>query len=121
MANAMAPGDRIEFSTIADREPLKLPGNGRMIIWPVFALELWDIGRAMARTVIPAPQGVSLLPDVPNWTWHEYGMRVGFWRLKKMFEALKIRPTVTLNARVCENYPKVADACLEAGWEFNAH
>jgi peptidoglycan/xylan/chitin deacetylase (PgdA/CDA1 family) len=48
-------------------------------------------------------------------------MRVGFWRLKKMMDSLSVRPTVTLNARVCEDYPEVAGACLEAGWEFNAH
>lgn len=121
MAEPMAPAERIEFSAITDRDPLTLPGGARMIIWPVFALEVWDIGRAMARTVIPPPQAQPLLPDVPNWTWHEYGMRVGFWRLKAMLEALEVRPTVTLNARVCEDYPKVAAACLEAGWEFNAH
>ncbi|TMH71175.1 MAG: polysaccharide deacetylase, partial [Betaproteobacteria bacterium] len=88
---------------------------------PVFALEVWDIGRAMARTVLPPPQHQPLIPDVPNWTWHEYGMRVGFWRLKRMFQALGVSPTVTLNARVCLEYPEVAAACKEMGWEFNAH
>jgi peptidoglycan/xylan/chitin deacetylase (PgdA/CDA1 family) len=48
-------------------------------------------------------------------------MRVGFWRLKRMMEGLKISPTVTLNARVCETYPQVAQACVDAGWELNAH
>jgi peptidoglycan/xylan/chitin deacetylase (PgdA/CDA1 family) len=48
-------------------------------------------------------------------------MRVGFWRIKRMLEALKINPTVTLNARVCETYPAVAQACADAGWELNAH
>ena len=75
----------------------------------------------MARTVIPPPQGQVLLPDVPNWTWHEYGMRVGFWRLKRMYERLGIAPTVTLNARVCETYPPVVQACVDSGWELNAH
>jgi peptidoglycan/xylan/chitin deacetylase (PgdA/CDA1 family) len=28
---------------------------------------------------------------------------------------------VTLNARVCLEYPEVAAACREMGWEFNAH
>jgi allantoinase len=28
---------------------------------------------------------------------------------------------VTLNARTCENYPQVVGACLENGWELNAH
>ena len=48
-------------------------------------------------------------------------MRVGFWRMKRMLEGLKISPTVTLNARVCETYPQVAQACVDAGWELNAH
>ena len=48
-------------------------------------------------------------------------MRVGFWRIKRMLDDLGIRPTVTLNAKVCEDYPEVAGACLESGWEFNAH
>jgi allantoinase len=91
------------------------------VLWPVLALEDWDISRPMARMVITPPQGQPMLPDVPNWSWHEYGMRVGFWRLKRMYERLGITPTVTLNARVCETYPTVVEACLEGNWELNAH
>jgi peptidoglycan/xylan/chitin deacetylase (PgdA/CDA1 family) len=75
----------------------------------------------MARQVIPAPTGVPLLPDVPNWAWHEYGMRVGFWRFKSLYDSLNIKPTLALNARVCIDYPRVAQACLDAGWEFMGH
>jgi peptidoglycan/xylan/chitin deacetylase (PgdA/CDA1 family) len=75
----------------------------------------------MARMVITPPQGEPMLPDHPNWSWHEYGMRVGFWRLKRVLERLKVTPTVTLNARVCETYPQVAQACVDNGWELNAH
>ena len=92
-----------------------------MVLWPLIALEEWDISRAMARTVLPPPQHQPMIPDVPNWTWHEYGMRVGFWRLKKMFDQLEIRPPVTMNAMACLNYPRVIDACRDSGWEFNAH
>jgi allantoinase len=58
---------------------------------------------------------------VPNWSWHEYGMRVGVWRFFELFDRLKIRPTVSINARVCDDYPRVARACHEAGWEFMGH
>jgi len=75
----------------------------------------------MARTVIPPPQGGALLPDVPNWSWHEYGMRVGFWRLREVSQRLGVTPTVTLNARVCLSYPQVVEACMASGWELNAH
>ena len=117
----MKPGDRLPYSGIDDRKPLSMPGDARMIIWPVLALEVWDITRAMARMVLPPPQGVPMIPDAPNWSWHEYGMRVGFWRVKRMLDELDIRPTVTLNARTCLEYPRVATACLDSGWEFNAH
>ncbi len=117
----MLPRERLDFSPITERAPLILPDSARMILWPVLALEEWDIARPMARMVISPPQGQPMLPDAPNWTWHEYGMRVGFWRLRKLFEQLGLSPTVTLNARVCETYPKVVEACLASRWELNAH
>src|SRR5262245_13028777 len=117
----MIPKERLEFSPIEGRPPLRLPEGVRMVVWPVIALEDWDVARPMARTVIPPPQGQVLVPDVPNWSWHEYGMRVGFWRLKRMLERLNISATVTLNAKVCETYPQVIEACIDNGWELNAH
>ena len=117
----MLPRERLPFSPITDRPPLALPGGARLVLWPVLALEEWDIARPMARTVIPPPQGPPLIPDVANWSWHEYGMRVGFWRLHRMFTRLGISPTVTINAKVCESYPQVVTACLDSGWELTAH
>jgi allantoinase len=117
----MEPGQRLAFSPIDHRPALKFPDAIRLVIWPVLSLEHWDISRPMARTVITPPQGQILLPDVANWSWHEYGMRVGFWRLKRLLERLGVSPTVTLNARVCETYPSVVEACVDNGWELNAH
>jgi allantoinase len=119
--NAMTPGERIDYSPIVDRPKLKLPGGARMIVWPLLALEVWDVHRAMPRMVLAPPQGQPLVPDIPNWSWHEYGMRVGVWRLLRIFDDLGVRPCVTLNARACEDYPRVVQAILERGWELNAH
>jgi peptidoglycan/xylan/chitin deacetylase (PgdA/CDA1 family) len=91
------------------------------VVWTIVNLEVWDIAKPMARQVLPAPTGAVLLPDVPNWSWHEYGMRVGFWRFKKLYDRLGIRPTLSINARVCLDYPRVAQACKDAGWEFMGH
>jgi len=121
MRSTMQPRDRLPYSAIAKRPPLRFPDGVRLVVWPVLALEEWDISRPMARMVISPPQGVPQLPDMPNWSWHEYGMRVGFWRLRKMFSELRATPTVTLNAKVCETYPEVIGACVESGWELNAH
>lgn len=115
------PRDRLPYSPIDRRPPLRFPDGIRLVVWPLLALEEWDLSRPMARMVISPPQGQPQLPDLPNWSWHEYGMRVGFWRLKKMFERLNISPTVTLNAKVCETYQQVIEACMANGWELNAH
>ena len=118
---SMQPRERGPFSAIVDRPPLKLPGDARVVVWTIVNLEVWDIAKPMARQVLPAPAGTVLLPDVPNWSWHEYGMRVGFWRFKALYERLGIRPTLSINARVCLDYPRVAHACKDAGWEFMGH
>ena len=115
------PRERVAYSAIVDRPRLKLPAGKRIIVWTIVNLEVWDISRPMARQVLPPPTGASLLPDVPNWSWHEYGMRVGFWRFHALYRRLKIRPTLAINARVCVDYPRVAQACLDAGWEFMGH
>jgi allantoinase len=117
----MIPRERTPFSAIVDRPPLKLPGGARVVVWTIVNLEVWDIAKPMARQVLPAPTGVPLLPDVPNWSWHEYGMRVGVWRFLDLFKRHAIKPTLSINARVCVDYPRVAQACHEAGWEFMGH
>jgi len=117
----MLPRERVAYSPIVERPPLALPNGARIAVWTIVNLEVWDISRPMARQVIPAPTGQVLLPDVPNWTWHEYGMRVGFWRFKALYDRLGIRPTLSINARVCLDYPQVAAACRDAGWEFMGH
>ena len=117
----MIPRERAPFSAIVDRPPLKLPGNARIAIWSIVNLEVWDITRPMPRPFLSPPSGQPLLPDVPNWSWHEYGMRVGVWRFFKLFKELAIRPTVSINARVCEDYERVAAEARDAGWEFMAH
>jgi len=117
----MQPRDRAPYSAIVDRPPLALPDGARLVVWTIVNLEVWDIARPMARQIIPPPTGASLLPDVPNWSWHEYGMRVGVWRFFDLFSRLNIRPTLSINARVCQDYQRVAAAARDAGWEFMGH
>ena len=117
----MKPRDRIAFSAIVDRPALRLPAGIRLVVWPIINLEEWEIERPMARQVLPAPTGVPLLPDVPNWSWHEYGMRVGVWRFLDAFDRVGAKGTLSINAKVVESYPRVAQAALERGWEFMGH
>ena len=115
------PKDRVPYSAIIDRPPLALPGGARMVIWTIVNVEEWDIERPMPRSVLSPPMGQPLMPDLPNWAWHEYGMRVGFWRLLDCLKRFDIPVTLAINGSVCATYPRVASAALEAGWEFIGH
>src|SRR6202165_4378470 len=75
------PRERFGYSSPFTRPPLMLPDQARMIVWSVVNIEEWDITRPMARQLSQPPMGQTPIPDMPNWTWYEYGMRVGFWRL----------------------------------------
>ena len=115
------PRDRLPYSAIVDRPPLRLPGGARLVLWTIVNVEEWSIERAMPRTVLPPPLGQPLLPDLPNWARHEYGMRVGFWRFVEVLKEFRVTPTLAINGSVCSNYPRVAKEALDRGWEFMGH
>ena len=117
----MKPRERAAYSAIVDRPPLRLPQGLRLVIWPVVNLEVWEIERPMARQVLPAPTGIAVSPDLPNWAWHEYGMRVGVWRFFDAFDRFGIPSTLSINANVVDVYPRVAAAARERKWEFMGH
>jgi peptidoglycan/xylan/chitin deacetylase (PgdA/CDA1 family) len=121
MTGMRLPHERFDYSPIAGRKPWKLPRGARIAVWTIVNVEEWDIEKAMARQYLTAPQGVATVPDVPNWAWHDYGMRVGFWRLLDALTKRKLRATASINASVCQSYRPVAQAMLDAGWEFMGH
>lgn len=118
---AMRPEQRLHYRATVDRPKVTLPGGKSVAVWPVVNIEHWLIENPMPRQVLVAPTGATLLPDLPNWAWHEYGMRVGFWRFLDAFERRGIRPTLSINGSVCTAYPRVARAAHDAGWEFMGH
>ena len=98
----MALSDRIPYQAQVDRPKLTLPGGKRLAVWVILNVEEWRIENAMPRTVLSPPMGQPLLPDVPNWSWHEYGMRAGFWRqFKALTDAQDSRRRSRINGNVC--------------------
>ena len=117
----MALSDRIPYQAIVDRPELRLPDGARVAVWVILNAEEWRIERAMPRTVLPPPMGQPLLPDVPNWSWHEYGMRSGFWRQWQALTDRDLPVTFAINGSICASYPRVAEAGRDAGWEPMGH
>src|SRR4026208_1591956 len=115
------PKERVPYSAIVERPPLKLPGDGRLAVWTIVNVEEGSIERNMPRTVLPPPYGQPLMPDLPNWAWHEYGMRVGVWRFLQALNKFNLEARLAINGSVCKSSPRVAEAGLKAGWEFMGH
>ena len=117
----MALSDRIPYQAIVDRPKLKLPNGKRMAVWVCVNIEEWRIEGPMPRMVLSPPMGQPLLPDVPNWSWHEYGMRTGYWRFIDSLKNRNIKPTLALNGVVVDVYPKAVEEALKLEWELMGH
>jgi peptidoglycan/xylan/chitin deacetylase (PgdA/CDA1 family) len=117
----MLPNDRIAYSPVSERPPLKLPDGARLALWVIVNVEEWDPTQPMPRTVLTPPAGGSPMPDVPNWAWHEYGNRVGFWRFIEVFDALAIPAVLAINGSALAAYPPIVRAAVQRKWEFMGH
>src|SRR5262245_36818807 len=117
----MLPNERLAYSPISQRPPLALPRNKRLAFWVIVNVEEWDICRPMPRTVITPPAGGAPEPDIPNWAWHEYGNRVGFWRLLEVFDEFDVPATLAVHGCAIAAYEPIARAARDRGWEFMGH
>lgn len=113
---------RIPFQMASERAPLTGPGGKNLIVHIVMNIEYWPIDRPMPRGIIPAPHGATPAPpDVPNFSWVEYGMRCGMPRILKMLDAKGLPCSAFMNAQVADVYPSLMGAVTDAGWELVGH
>jgi peptidoglycan/xylan/chitin deacetylase (PgdA/CDA1 family) len=114
----MSTNPRIPFSLSSQRARLAPPASGPLIVHVVVNIENWRFDHGMPRKLLPAPHGAEAIPDIPNFSWAEYGMRCGMPRLFETFGRRGIPVTCALNAGVIDTYPALAEAVRKAGWEF---
>ena len=108
--------NRAPYLPIHKRPRLRLPNDAKIAVWTIVNVENWSPTGPMPRTVLPPPMGNPLLPDVPNWAWHEYGMRVGFWRFLETLNARNLKATFAVNGSACTLYGEACQAALDAGF-----
>lgn len=95
--------------------------GGSVAVHVVLNVEVWPYDRPMPRRIIPAPHGTDDVPDVPNFSWVEYGMRVGLPRLVAALTERAIPAGVSMNAAVADAYPQAVQLLAGTGWEFIGH
>ena len=109
---------RFDYSPIADREPLRFPDGARVAVWVIPNIEHfhWDKPSTSVTAVT-----AHLKPDVLNYSWRDFGVRVGIWRMMEVMERHGVKGTVALNSEVCGQYPRIVEAGNDLGWEWMAH
>ncbi len=65
--------------------------------------------------------GMVVNPDILNYAWRDYGVRVGIWRLMEILAKFGVRGTVALNSDVCREYPRIIEEGRKLGWEWMGH
>ena len=112
---------RVPYEPIHRRRALRLPGDARIAVWTIVNVENWQPSGPMPRVILPPPMGQPLLPDVPNWAWHEYGMRIGFWRFLETLQSRGLKASFAVNGSACSVYREACVAAKDAGWDFMGH
>lgn len=120
MTNITSPiaHDRFSYSPIVDRPPLRWPNGARVALWVIPNIEHFMFDRPSTSIT---PVTTSFVPDVLNYSWRDFGVRVGIWRMMDVMERYGVRGTVALNGDVCENYPRIIEAGKSLGWEWMGH
>jgi len=119
LGNRPWPEPPFDFSLY--RRPLeaKLPNGARIAVVVYVNVEYfrYDLPSPMALT----PPQADRTPDIINYTWRDYGMRVGIFRVVDVLDKHGLKPTVTLNSEVIRAYPAVVDEFLTREWEIANH
>ncbi|MFB5191320.1 polysaccharide deacetylase family protein [Alicyclobacillus fastidiosus] len=109
---------RIDYSPIVDRKPFFLPEGARVAVWVIPNIEHFHFdapGTAITSST------AHFTPDVLNYSWRDYGPRVGVWRMMDIMHKYGVKGTVTLNSEVCEHYPQIMEAGMQLEWEWMGH
>jgi allantoinase len=116
-----------DYVPITHRKPLRWPGGKRVALIMTVNLETWDLVKDTDKPYYAG--GPPILPDVlpgniadfPNYTWREYGQRVGAFRMFEMFDEMRVQPSCTINAVTALRRRELLDAALKRGCEIVAH
>ncbi len=116
-----------DWVPISKRQPLKWPNGKRMALIITMNCEYWDLLKDSTKPYYAGgpPTIPDALPgnvaDYPNFTWREYGLRVGCWRMFDLFDSFGVPLSVTFNAKTALERGEVIERVKAQNWELVAH
>lgn len=109
---------RYPYSALPERPRLRWPDDARVAVMVVPNLEHYRYDLTWTPMYAKQP---SIFPDLREFGWRDYGVRVGVWRLMETMDRHSVRGTVALNSDVCHLYPQIAAGAVERQWELMGH
>ena len=108
---AVPGNNRFVYSAIHHRPDYRWPNGARLAVYLGFNIEHFAFGEGLGANLGP----VSPQPDVLNYTWREYGNRVGVWRCLELFDTLNLPTGALINTALYAHCPEVIAACVARG------
>jgi allantoinase len=112
---------RIAFRMMHEQPRLRPPHGKKLVVQLVMNVECWAYDQPLPRKLLNTPYGQDPVPDIPNYCWVEYGLRVGMSRFIRMCGDRALPVAINLNSAIIAKYPKLASAIHEMGWEIVGH
>ena len=113
----LADHDRFPYQAITARPDYCWPGGARLAVYIGFNIEHFAFGEGLGANLGPA----SPQPDVLNFSWREYGNRVGAWRCLELFDQLSLPTGALINTALYDHCPELVAALRARGDELIAH
>ncbi len=113
------PPDRVDYSPIIDRPIIKWPNDARVALWISPNVEHYEYMPDDDTARTPWPR--TPFPDVQQYSYRDYGNRVGFWRMLESLDRYNIRCCVSLNMAVLEHFPEIRDAMVQRDYDYMSH
>jgi peptidoglycan/xylan/chitin deacetylase (PgdA/CDA1 family) len=113
------PPDRVDYSPIIERPVIKWPNGARVAFWVSPNVEHYEYLPDFDGNRNPWPR--TPYPDVQQYSYRDYGNRVGFWRMLEPLDKYNIKCCVSLNMAVLEQFPEIAEAMVQRDWDYMSH
>lgn len=108
---------RYRYSPISGRPHYDWPDGKRLAFYLAVNVEHFHFGEGLGHT----PSYATPQPDVRNYAWRDYGLRVGIWRLFDLFDELELPACLLVNSAVYDYAPQVLERARVRGDEIVAH
>lgn len=109
--------NRYAYSPISERPDYDWPDGKRLAVYFALNIEHFSFGEGLGHT--PTQPGTP--PDVRNYAWRDYGLRVGIWRIFDLFDELELPACHLMNVAIYDYAAQIPDRIRARGDELVGH